>query len=98
MPSRSGHQWSPLFSFWKGEGGYWHCERKDLEAAIAASGVDEEHMRRVMGFGFFLLGRALDGMRLTKYEVSHVEAGITPNQGYRPTMSSPGMPAGLEPK
>lgn len=64
------------FKFWKRDGDYFTCEKLDLEAAIAAGGIPEATMRSRMGYGFDLLRKALQGMRLTQYEVQHVEHGI----------------------
>lgn len=77
--ARSTYGWEPELPFWKQDGDYWWCEKADLEAAVAASGITEEDQRNRMGHGYRLLSLAADGVRLTKYEVNHVELGLDPN-------------------
>lgn len=79
MARRSSYDWSPEFTFWKRDGRQWYCEKADLEAAIAASDVTEEHQRRRMGQGFGLIARALAGERLTYFQVSMIEYSLKPD-------------------
>ncbi len=78
MPSKFGHDWRPRLALWKREGDRWRCDRAELEAAILAAQVDDEHVRRRMGNGYHLLAAALEGKALSRYEVNMVEWGITP--------------------
>ncbi|HEX7673543.1 MAG TPA: hypothetical protein VF412_05200 [Bdellovibrio sp.] len=61
----------------KGSDAIWFVEADDLRAAIGTSPNSDEVIRKKMGRGYHHLERALEGERLTMYEVSHIEYGIT---------------------
>lgn len=65
-------------NLWLKDGAFFYCDPKTLLAAQESLGIDEAHLRRRMGHGFDIWGKALSGMRLTLYEKNHVDWGLTP--------------------
>lgn len=91
--ARSGYDWKPERPFWTRMGDYWIADREVLARAIAEH--SDDHIRRRMGNGYHLLGQALDGVRLSKYEVSMVEWGIAaPLEGNPSCWAPPKASAG----
>jgi hypothetical protein len=51
----------------------YFCRREDLERAIADTGLPENTIRLRLGNGFFHLGEALEGRRLSINEINLIE-------------------------
>jgi len=63
---------------WQKEGKLYWCERAALEKAVAQSGVPEHLIASRMGHGFHHLAEALEGRRLDRWAVAHIETGLAP--------------------
>ena len=66
------------FSIWKPDGKFWYVDRADMEAAIRRSCRDEDDLLKRLGAGYHYLEDLLNGKRLDKWSILHVEWGITP--------------------
>ena len=67
------------YKFWKIEGKHlYFCDRADLEGAIRESGVPEHLIHSRMGAGYHYIADALNGVRLDRWAISHIETGISP--------------------
>lgn len=65
-------------SFWKPDGKLWYAERADLEAALQRSCRTEDDLIKRLGAGFHYIQDLLEGKRLEKSAIMHVEWGIKP--------------------
>jgi hypothetical protein len=80
------------FPIWTESEGFFTAEKSRLEAILKACGATDEEIQRRMGHGYDLLGCALDGVRLTQYEVQHVEWGIRGSSAPAAGNSMAGLP------
>jgi len=63
-------------SIWKKDGTLWYADPDSLRAIIQSEGVPDSDIRARMGHGYFYIQDILDGKRIGKWAVKHIEFGI----------------------